>query len=506
MLGHNYFVSLHCDSNIYLIMASTEFRLSAKKDVNGRSQIIVKLTIDRTHRPCFKSGVYVSPDWFKPVQETKKGNVYGIKIPNKGRLNVLEVKDANEAKVKLDSYVSRLTKICNEYMESKQIPTHDELEEAMILMADVPEKKITLDAITEAREAVQRREANGGVDTASFFGTMEYYLRSGGFSEGKIKGFRVVMRMLARYQSFVRETDKERKDFTLNIETLDKETLEDFFDYAKNERALSEEYPTIFKKLLSDYPVEIIQKRKSPHLVDRGNNTLFMLKRKLKAFYNWLNKRGITDNMPFKGIEIGQERYGTPYYLTLEERNLIADYDFKDRKELGVQRDIFIFQCLIGCRVSDLLKLKESNIIDDGVEYIPKKTKGENPETVRVPLNSRAKALVEKYRGVDKKGRLFPFISSQKYNEHIKEILTKCEVKRMVTVRNPMTGEDEQKPINEIASSHMARRTFIGNLYRQLKDPNLIGKLSGHVEGSTAFARYRDIDEDVKKEVVSLID
>ena len=57
-----------------------------------------------------------------------------------------------------------------------------------------------------------------------------------------------------------------------------------------------------------------------------------------------------------------------------------------------------------------------------------------------------------------------------------------------------------------MASSHIARRTFIGNLYKKVKDPNLVGALSGHVEGSKAFARYRDIDEDIKKDVVSLLD
>ena len=68
------------------------------------------------------------------------------------------------------------------------------------------------------------------------------------------------------------------------------------------------------------------------------------------------------------------------------------------------------------------------------------------------------------------------------------------------------TGEEEKRPINEIASSHMARRTFIGNLYKKVKDPSLVGALSGHKEGSKAFARYREIDEDMKKELVSLLD
>ena len=76
----------------------------------------------------------------------------------------------------------------------------------------------------------------------------------------------------------------------------------------------------------------------------------------------------------------------------------------------------------------------------------------------------------------------------------------------MVTVLNPTTGAKEKRPLNEIASSHLARRTFIGNLYKKVKDPNLVGSLSGHKEGSKAFARYRDIDEDMTKELVNLLD
>ena len=75
----------------------------------------------------------------------------------------------------------------------------------------------------------------------------------------------------------------------------------------------------------------------------------------------------------------------------------------------------------------------------------------------------------------------------------------------MVTVRNPVTGADEQKPINEIASSHMARRTFIGNLYKKVKDPELICSMTGHTKGSRSFSRYREIDEDIKIELLNLI-
>jgi intN1 len=147
------------------------------------------------------------------------------------------------------------------------------------------------------------------------------------------------------------------------------------------------------------------------------------------------------------------------------------------------------------------------SIINGAIEYMLQKTKGERPQVVRVSLNARAKALIEKYAVRDDlNGKLFPFISSQKNNVAIKKIFTTCGVNRMVTVLNPTTGAEEKRSVNEIASSHLARRTFIGNLYKKVKDPNLVGSLSGHKEGSKAFARYRDINEDMKKELVSLLD
>ena len=60
--------------------------------------------------------------------------------------------------------------------------------------------------------------------------------------------------------------------------------------------------------------------------------------------------------------------------------------------------------------------------------------------------------------------------------------------------------------INTIACSHMARRTFIGNIYKLVKDPNLVSALTGHVEGSRAFTRYRTIDIDMKKDLVMILE
>ena len=192
------------------------------------------------------------------------------------------------------------------------------------------------------------------------------------------------------------------------------------------------------------------------------------------------------------------EQYGSPVYLTLDDVDVIARADFSDDKELEIQRDIFVFQCNVGCRIGDLLRLKKRDII-------PTKTIKERAKTVVVPLNAIAMSIVEKYKDVPG-DQLLPFISSQNYNENIKTILEKAGITYLVTKLDSVSRTEYKVPINEMASSHMARRTFIGNIYKLVKDPNLVSALTGHAEGSRAFNRYRDIDIDMKRDLVKILE
>jgi len=158
-----------------------------------------------------------------------------------------------------------------------------------------------------------------------------------------------------------------------------------------------------------------------------------------------------------------------------------------------------------GCRIGDLLRLKKRDTINGAVEYIPTKTIKERAKTVVVPLNAIAMSIVEKYKDVPG-DQLLPFISSQNYNENIRAILEKAGITYLVTKLDSVTRTESKVPINEMASSHMARRTFIGNIYKLVKDPNLVSALTGHAEGSRAFNRYRDIDIDMKRDLVKILE
>ena len=99
----------------------------------------------------------------------------------------------------------------------------------------------------------------------------------------------------------------------------------------------------------------------------------------------------------------------------------------------------------------------------------------------------------------------FPFESSERFNDNIKIIFEKAGVTYLVTELDTLPRTEKKVPINEMASSHMAHRTFIANIYNKVPDPNVIGSMTGHVEGSRAFARYRTIEEDLKKSLVDIL-
>ena len=338
----------------------------------------------------------------------------------------------------------------------------------------------------------------------TFFGAYNTFMMEHEISEREKKNYRSLERTLHRYQGYMNATKKG--GYTLDYDTMTSDELNKFFRFCKDEFTLMHQKKNekLFAELLESYPLLDGVKRATTQVEQRGANTIIKMKQRYKCFWGWLLKEEYTTNNPFAKIVIGTAKYGTPYYITPAERDLIAEYDLSSSPKLERQRDIFIFQCLIGCRVGDLLEMTGKNIVGDEVQYIPHKTCHNKPQRLSVPLNPKALQIVKKY-GRSKDEPLLPFISSQKYNDAIKEIFTVCGITRNVPVIDPKTGESVLMPINEIASSHMARRTFVGTLYKKVKDPNLIGKLSGHSENSRAFARYREIDDEMKRDLIKLL-
>lgn len=455
-------------------MATIRRELSKKTLIDGKSEVILRLTVGRGLQPRLKSGIFIERSRFNDGKKDPQ-KAGAIIMPRANQKEVVELRA----------------------LESRLIAAERFL---INLCATVPRENLSKDFIdSEFNRYLHPENYATELRTATIYDTLEQFLILRSLSECRAKQYRVLIRALKRFEAYRGIIAPECRAITLD--ELKADDINDFDAFLRAEPEIAEKYPEIY----ITNPADTHKVRKTRKPLPKGNNTLVCLFKALRAFFNWCNKQGLTDNKPFaKYSGVTAEHYGTPYYISVEERDRIADFDLSSVPALEVQRDIFIFHCLIGCRVSDLIRLTHDNIINGGLEYIASKTKDERPDVIRVPLHPRAAAIIEKYAGAQD-GRLLPFISPQKYNDAIKAIFTKCGVTRPVTVLNPTTGKEEQRPINEIASSHIARRTFVGNLYKRVKDPNLVGKLSGHKEGSKAFARYRDIDEDMRRELINLL-
>jgi integrase len=251
---------------------------------------------------------------------------------------------------------------------------------------------------------------------------------------------------------------------------------------------------------LESVTVETLNHFKTYLEKERGTNTVAGNLKRLRAFFNYAIKQEWTNNYPFKKFKMVSEKYGTPIYITKAELDKLYTANLGGDERLERTRDIFIFQCSIGARVGDMIRLSKRNIINGELNYIPSKTEGENQESLKIPLTSRALAIIKKYEGKSK--LLLPFITDQKYNVNIKDLFAKAEINREVVRLNPNTGIEETVQISAIASSHMARRTFIGTLHSAGTKNEIIKSMSGHKEKSVAFARYYKVTDLQKKKSI----
>lgn len=430
-------------------MATISPSLSTRTDSRGKAEILLRFVGGRDHIFRLHSRLFVSPSRWKDGS---------IIVPR------LETQEQQELK--------QLRK---------------RLEDLCFFLVDEFQKADPLDLSKEwMQDAVDRFHHPDRKDRRDLFQMFAEFRTAKDVSPARMKRYDVTIRALDRFQQY--------RGRPLTIEGMTAETLEEFRSFLQDEHRLA---------VLKKYQYIYREMDKTPE--ERSRNAVVEYMKVLRAFFHWLQRQGVTENNPFGTFEIGSSVYGTPYYITIEERDRIFRTNLDRHPSLAIQRDIFVFQCLVGCRVGDLVKFRKGDVVDGVLTYIPRKTIDGRPVLVRVPLNETAMEIVIRYRD-NREDKLLPVISVQKYNDAIKRIFLAARITRPVAILDPLTRKEVKRPLNEVASSHLARRTFIGNLYKQVQDPNLISAMSGHTDGSKAFARYRDIDDDLKAEVIKKLD
>lgn len=482
-------------------MSTVKFRLSSKADkVTGKSEVLVRFFHGHIDQYA-KTNIFV-----KPAPKDKNGKekeevgcwdskTCRVKTGNRRGLLTDEVKREQQELEEINSRLDAIGKLIKEtFIQDGALK--------------VQHKETWLRDLLNAYNFPHQEEEEKGV----LFYLRQYidiYNETRPIASNKTRSreghFEVLLRMFHRFL-IVRGYD-----IGITLEEVTGDTLRDFARYLQEEHTFFHietdedgNKKTVFTNPRFKQAIQEVPESRLPSA--RGTNSVNTILRRLRTFFRWAEDQDITENYPFRKYKIPQAVYGTPYLLMPEELGVLFNLDLSDCPRLAVQRDIFVFQCLSGCRVSDLRNLTKDSVTKDQdgggcLEYIPRKTKEGRPVTVDVPLEAPALSILERYKDLPGP-KLLPCISDQKYNYAIKELFTRAGLTRIVTVMDASHNE-EKRPLNEVASSHLARRTFIGIQHNETPDPDIIGKMSGHAPGSKSFARYRRISYDLLKKTAS---
>ena len=209
----------------------------------------------------------------------------------------------------------------------------------------------------------------------------------------------------------------------------------------------------------------------------------------LKSFLNWAIEKEYNTNREFEKFKAAEHDIDI-VFLTFEELMNLYNYQFESDR-LSQARDFYCMGCFTGLRFSDLSKLHLANISEDHIVLSIQKTKTQNHA---IKLNKYAKAILEKYKGTIYEP--LPIISSQKFNEYIKECCELVEINQLFTIHWFVGNKKKSltQPKYKFITSHTARKTFITNSLLLGMEPKAIKKIA-NIKKDAVLDKYMKVTE-----------
>ena len=209
----------------------------------------------------------------------------------------------------------------------------------------------------------------------------------------------------------------------------------------------------------------------------------------LKSFLNWATDKGYNSTKDFEKFKASDHDIDI-IYLSFEELMKLYNKDMKSDK-LSQVRDFYCMGCFTGLRFSDLSKLHLANISDDHIVISIQKTKTQNHA---IKLNKYAKEILNKYKGTIYEP--LPVISSQKFNEYIKDCCELAEINQSFTTHWFVGNQKKSltQPKHRFITSHTARKTFITNSLLLGMEPKAIKKIA-NIKKDAVLDKYMKVTE-----------
>lgn len=253
--------------------------------------------------------------------------------------------------------------------------------------------------------------------------------------------------------------------------------------------------------LLLEYRHFVINNGNS-HRSDKkmGNNSVVHEMKALKAFFCELENSEEVMRSPFRRLSTEKRKtimrvmYDEPFFLRSDE--FLAVLRASLPEHLAKIRDIFILNCCLGCRIGDLscMSMENVGVSPEGIpfiHYFPSKTKNTSVTNreVTTPLVRCAYDIImaTRFSFNSIKGRSL----MQNLNKDLPEVLRVCGIDRKVSVWNESLQRNIYKPLWQLATTRLARKTHIDMMNKVQINLYAAGL---HRGGSAAVLRYTSFE------------
>lgn len=194
--------------------------------------------------------------------------------------------------------------------------------------------------------------------------------------------------------------------------------------------------------------------------------------KRLKPYIAEAIQLGLLEKSPYEGFQISRGRSSVRKFISPEERDRIAALDLRGGEAKA--RDLFIFACYTGLAYSDIVKITNEDIQQEGNDYFLRDNRQKTGSEYKLILLPKAYEILNRYN-YD-----LNIISDQKANYYLKIIAAKVGIKISLTM-------------------HVGRHTFATWALSSGINIEVVSKMLAHADIKTTQIYAKVLQQDVTK-------
>lgn len=279
-------------------------------------------------------------------------------------------------------------------------------------------------------------------------------------------------------------------------------TIKKFAAFLKDNK-ISDVWENMNCDTLNKYQNKLISEDKTPNAIQTNfRHILSLLKKASKRTdipFEW-SKNNLDNFEVIKDKSNKTKRNDKKIALTTEQLKKIYAYTSNNERRNEV-KDMFILQCLVGQRISDMSKFINSNYELDTENKTISITQQKTGAIATIPLFDETKEILEKYKDGLKYPKVLERNSSSQYNSLIKQICKDVGLNEEITYQEQRGTKVKtlKAPLYKLVHSHTARHTFVTIMCRMDVPKDTIIIATGHYDTTMINEVYEHLSQRINQ-------